>query len=239
MERPPLRDLIFSPEKFFSDLTGAPDRSLSLPTFIVSIASLLGLISMLTFSSHIANGISESLDNNTHLSSSDRQDLDNALRLMRPLGIMIFTFSSVFAVVLWPLATAILVCLCVLANGKGDFRQMLRLTGFAHLPLAIGGLSVLIVVLLFPPDIDFYPFSSASNIGMFLEQLPALEAELRSSVPAILSRVLIGYFYVWMYLLWVLAARRVEKFSYLKSGILVALTALPIHGIPWLLRRLF
>jgi hypothetical protein len=74
-----------------------------------------------------------------------------------------FVFSlialAISDIVFWFVGTGVLTCLNILLDGDGEYRKILELTGFAHLPLLFFGLSVLLFGSLYQPDLDFSPYA--------------------------------------------------------------------------------
>ena len=69
-------------------------------------------------------------------------------------------------IVFWFVGTGVLTCLNILLDGDGEYRKILELTGYAHLPLLFFGVAVLAFGTLYHPDIDFSAYSDIDLVAL-------------------------------------------------------------------------
>ncbi|MBI3269363.1 MAG: YIP1 family protein [Planctomycetes bacterium] len=128
---------------------------------------------------------------------------------------------GVAGLLLWIIGSGILCCLCILLDGDADFRKVLELGGYAHLPLLLFSVCLFLFAFFYRPSLDLPLRTDISEQEKVQEIGVAMDKEVRSVSFRLIASFL-GCCLLWHYVLWTIALKECGKLSFGKS---VACTA--------------
>lgn len=154
-----------------------------------------------------------------------------------------FTFTMVASriseVVLWVVGAGILTCMAILLDGDGEYRKLLELTGYAHMPMLVFAAAFLAASVVYTPKIDYAGLEGVDFAALDKVQKEAKSEQLKKAVTRGI-RPFVKVFSslavvaaVWMAALFTVALHFAFRLSYAKSAASVALLALLYVLMEW------
>lgn len=204
MPQPNPLSILWDPLGFIR-LTVAEKPRVGLSAAIVSLYLVLGMISLIVLSQRILNSIPEAIAS------------DDARKMFLFGNSLTVIFWGLGGLLMWVIGSGILSSLCILLDGDADFRKVLEYGGYAHLPLLLFSLGLVVFGLAYHPTLDLPARSDLPKELLVQEVKSALDKELGS----IKFRAIASFLWcctVWQFILWTLALKQAGKLSYAKSA---------------------
>lgn len=133
----------------------------------------------------------------------------------------------------WVVGAAVITCVGILLNGRDDFRRLLYLNAFAHLPLICGSLVSVFVLLVWSPHVDS-SIPGQITVASAVDDIRSYLDEILRTTPVFLVRVF-GYLaQVWAFILFAYNARAVQRLSLFTSSIGAIGYGVFLFGLSWI-----
>jgi len=130
---------------------------------------------------------------------------------------------------IWVIKTGLFHILSLSFGGRGNFRKLLELMGYAQFPLVFSSIIVLVILTIYTPPIDIIEMPDPQMIKEVLKNEQAFK----------LTGILGRFTFFWSLFLSAIAVREVHKISNKKAAASVLIPVILYVGITELVKRWF
>jgi hypothetical protein len=133
----------------------------------------------------------------------------------------------------WVVGAGVMTCWAVLFNGRENFRKVLIISGYAHLPLLVFAAVAIGIISAYPPSAEM-PITTSTDIAQIVGDVQNYRDELLRAPPVRLVRIL-GYgAQLWFLALLAVAASVSQRMSYIKGAFAASFYGAMILMIRWI-----
>jgi hypothetical protein len=205
--------VLFIPNDFAQEELTTREVSLFAPSLIVSLSALLNILGFLLAQEPLTSAI---VNHSYYLSEADL-DLLRTLDNLMYINYFTTILGGLAIVPFWIIGAGFVSAWGVLMGGQDEFKRTLALYGYAHTPILLHGLLTILIMLFYPPKIEFDIQSYTPN--QFVNHVLAFRDDYLYSYQLVAIRSTNYAAQVWSAFSLVLGASALQRISYL-AGIL-------------------
>jgi Yip1 domain. len=216
--------VLVAPVEFAHQQTRSRDQW-TLPVAIVVVTSLVQGIFYLTLQSHFTEPIS------AYLSRLEiDEDLLRSFDNFRVMGYLLNAAGGLVTIPFWLVSAGFMTACAVLFDGRENFRKVLILNGYAHLPLLLYGVIALSGMLFWPPHVEIQN-NGSTNVSEAASIIQAYHDDLFNTPFMRINRVLSYAAQLWSLILLAVGASVAQRISYFQGAFAAAAYAFLLVGL--------